>query len=116
MLLRIAPARYLSAKEDIVRQGCLKLRPFFPREVLAGDKENVRQQGLHRQIVAGDGHMDEEAPYRRAVRRLFRQALDFLPTFFNDYVAAGVGELQRNRRLVKVQQQRSFPRGSCLLA
>ena len=78
----------------------------MPWQVVRRDEKHLRQQRLYGRVVTYYRHMCKEASYGSAAGLLLREVLD-LPTENSiDNIAATMCELEGNRRLVEIYEQR----------
>lgn len=78
----------------------------MPWQVFIRYEKHLRQQRLYGRVVTYYRHMCKEASYGSAARLLLREVLD-LPTEDSiDNIAATMCELEGNRRLVEIYEQR----------
>ena len=111
MLLHIAPSRLLPSYKDVLRQAGLNGGPNMPWQVVRRDEKHLRQQRLYGGVVAYYRHMRKEAPYGSAARLLLREVLDLAAKNGVDNTAATMCELEGNRRLVEIHEQRYLATG-----
>ena len=106
MLLHIAPSGFLPSYEDVLWQAGLNGGPNMPWQMLRGDENHLRQQGLYCGVVTDYRHMCKEASYGSAACFLLRKVLDLAAKDGVDNIAATMCELEGNRRLVQIHEQR----------
>ena len=78
----------------------------MPWEVVRRDEKHLRQQRLYGRVVTYYRHMCKEASYGTAARPLLRKVLDLAAKDGVDNIAASMCELEGNRRLVEIDEQR----------
>ena len=83
----------------------------MPWQVLCRDEKHLWQQRLYGRVVTYYRHMCKEASYGSAARLLFRKVLDLAAKNGVDNITASMCELEGNRRLVEIHEQRYLATG-----
>ena len=83
----------------------------MPWQVVRRDEKHLRQQRLYGRVVTYYRHMCKEASYGSAARLLLRKVLDLAAKDGVDNIAASMCELEGNRRLVEIHEQRYLAAG-----
>ena len=87
----------------------------MPWEGVRRDEKHLRQQRLYGRVVTYYRHMGKEASYGSAARLLLRKVLDLAAKDGVDNIAATVCELEGNRCLVEIHEQRYLAGGPGLV-
>ena len=83
----------------------------MPWQVLCRDENHLWQQRLYGGVVTYYRHMCKEASYGSAARLLLRKVLDLAAKNGVDNITASMCELEGNRRLVEIHEQRYLAAG-----